>query len=146
MTLTLDYSAATQYGSAFSVNALAQDGFTTGRLSGLDIDSEGIIFARFTNGQASVTGQIALANFANQQGLQPASDTAWSETFSSGAVIIGSPGTASLGLIQAGALEQSNVDLSEELVNMIIAQRSFQANAEVISTADAITQSIINLR
>ncbi len=146
MTLAQDYSATTQYGSSFSVNALAQDGFTTGRLSGLDIDSEGIIFARFTNGQSSVQGQIALANFANVQGLQPVSDTSWGETFSSGAVTLGSPGTASLGLIQAGALEQSNTDLSEELVNMIIAQRSFQANAEVISTSDTVTQSIINLR
>jgi flagellar hook protein FlgE len=146
MTLVQDYSASTQFGSSFSVNALAQDGFTTGRLSGLDIDSEGIIFARFTNGQSSVEGQVALADFQNPQGLQPVSDTSWGETFSSGAVTIGSPGTASLGLIQAGALEQSNVDLSEELVNMIIAQRSFQANAEVISTSDTITQSIINLR
>lgn len=146
MTLAQDYSASTQFGAAFSVNALAQDGFTTGRLSGLDIDNEGIIFARFTNGQSSVQGQVALADFSNPQGLQPVSDTSWGETFSSGAVTIGSPGTASLGLIQAGALEQSNVDLSEELVNMIIAQRSFQANAEVISTSDTITQSIINLR
>ena len=146
MTLAQDYSATTQYGSAFSVNALSQDGFTTGRLSGLDIDSEGIIFARFTNGQSSVQGQIALADFRNPQGLQPVSDTAWGETFSSGSVTIGAPGTASLGLLQSGALEQSNTDLSEELVNMIIAQRSFQANAEVISTSDTITQSIINLR
>ncbi len=146
MTLAQDYSASTQYGSAFSVNALAQNGFTTGRLSGLDIDGEGIIFARFTNGQSAVQGQIALANFRNVQGLQPVSDTAWGETFTSGAVTIGSPGTASLGLLQSGALEQSNTDLSEELVNMIIAQRSFQANAEVIQTSDTVTQSIINLR
>lgn len=146
MTLAQDYSATTQFGSAFSVNALSQDGFTTGRLSGLDIDGEGIIFARFTNGQSSVQGQIALADFPNAQGLQPVSDTSWGETFSSGAVTVSAPGTASLGLIQAGALEQSNVDLSEELVNMIIAQRTFQANAEVISTSDTITQSIINLR
>ncbi len=146
MTLAQDYNASTQFGSAFSVNALAQNGFTTGRLSGLDIDSQGIIFARFTNGQSSVQGQIALADFRNSQGLQPVSDTAWAETFSSGAATVGSPGTASLGLIQSGALEQSNTDLSEELVNMIIAQRSFQANAEVISTSDTITQSIINLR
>jgi len=146
MTLAQDYSATTQYGSAFSVNALSQDGYTTGRLGGLDIDSEGIIFARFTNGQSSVQGQIALADFPNSQGLQPVSDTSWGETFSSGAVTVGVPGTASLGLLQSGALEQSNVDLSEELVNMIIAQRSFQANAEVISTSDTITQSIINLK
>lgn len=146
ISLTQDYSSTTQYGSAFSVNALSQDGYTTGRLSGLDIDSEGIIFARFTNGQSAVQGQIALADFPNVQGLQPVSDTSWGETFSSGAVTVGAPGTASLGLLQSGALEQSNVDLSEELVNMIIAQRSFQANAEVISTSDTVTQSIINLR
>jgi flagellar hook protein FlgE len=146
ITLALDYTSSTQFGSDFSVYGLAQDGYTTGRLSGLDIDGEGIIFARFTNGQSAVEGQIALADFPNSQGLQPVSDTSWGETFSSGAVTIGSPGTASLGLIQSGALEQSNTDLSEELVNMIIAQRSFQANAEVISTSDTITQSIINLR
>ena len=146
MTLAQDYSSSTQFGSAFSVNALSQDGFTTGRLSGLDIDAQGIIFARFTNGQSSVQGQLALASFRNVQGLQPVSDTSWGETFSSGAVTLGVPGTASLGLIQAGALEQSNTDLSEELVNMIIAQRSFQANAEVIQTSDTVTQSIINLR
>lgn len=146
ITVNMDYSASTQFGSPFSVYGLSQDGFTTGRLSGLDIDNEGIIFARFTNGQSSVQGQLALADFPNPQGLQPVGDTAWGETFSSGQVTVGAPGTASLGLIQSSALEQSNVDLSEELVNMIIAQRSFQANAEVISTSDAVTQSIINLR
>ncbi len=146
ISLTQDYSSTTQYGDPFSVNTLSQDGYTTGRLSGLDIDAQGIIFARFTNGQSSVQGQIALADFPNVQGLQPVSDTSWGETFSSGSVTVGVPGTASLGLLQSGALEQSNVDLSEELVNMIIAQRSFQANAEVISTSDTVTQSIINLR
>ena len=146
ITMNMDYSASTQFGSPFSVYGLSQDGYTTGRLSGLDIDNEGIIFARFTNGQSSVQGQLALADFPNPQGLQPVGDTAWGETFSSGQVTVGAPGTASLGLVQSGSLEQSNVDLSEELVNMIIAQRSFQANAEVISTSDAVTQSIINLR
>ncbi len=145
-TLTLDFSNTTQFGADFSVNALSQDGFTTGRLSGIDIDPTGVIFARFTNGQSSVQGQIALADFANPQGLQPLSDSNWGETFTSGSVVIGNPGTASLGLIQSGALEDSNVEVSEELVNMIIAQRTFQANAEVIQTSDAITQTIINLR
>ncbi len=145
-TLAFDYSNTNQFGTAFSVNALSQDGYTTGRLSNMEIDSDGIIFTRFTNGQSRVEGQIALANFPNPSGLQPVSDTSWGETFTSGAVIVGAPGTSSLGLIQAGALEDSNVELSEELVNMIIAQRSFQANAEVIQTADSVTQSIINLR
>ena len=144
--LTLDYSATTQFGSPFSVFGLTQDGFATGRLSGLDIDSDGILFARFTNGQSRIEGQIALADFPNPQGLQPLSESTWGDSFSSGAVAVGVPGTSSLGLLQSGALEESNVDLSEELVSMIIAQRSYQANAEVISTNDSITQSIINLR
>jgi flagellar hook protein FlgE len=146
MNLSFSYGDTTQFGSPFSVNALAQDGFATGRLSGLDIGGDGIIFARFTNGQSRVEGQLALADFANAQGLSPLSETTWGETFDSGSVVVGSPGTSSLGLIQSGALEDSNVEISEELVNMIIAQRSFQANAEVISTTDAVTQSIINLR
>ena len=144
--MTLDYSATSQYGSPFSVFTLPQDGFATGRLSGLDIDKNGIIFARFTNGQSRVEGQVALADFPNPQGLQPLSDTTWGDTFSSGPVAVSAPGTSSLGLLQSGALEDSNVELSAELVKMIIAQRAYQANAEVISTNDAITQTIINLR
>ncbi|MEE8320248.1 MAG: flagellar hook protein FlgE [Gammaproteobacteria bacterium] len=146
MTLVMNYSNTTQFGSPFAVNTLSQDGYTTGRLGGLDIDAEGIVFARFTNGQSRVEGQIALADFSNVQGLQPLSDTTWGETYASGSVVIGAPGSSSLGLLQSGALEESNTELSEELVKMIIAQRTFQANAEVISTADTITQSIINLR
>ena len=146
MTLAVDYNNASQYGSAFAVHTLTQNGFATGRLSGLDIDKDGIIFARFTNGQSRIEGQLALADFPNPQGLQSLSNTTWGDTFSSGAVAIGAPGTSSLGLLQSGSLEDSNVELSEELVKMIIAQRSYQANAEVISTNDAITQTIINLR
>ena len=146
MTVTADYAGTTQFGAPFGVFALTQNGFTTGQLAGLDIDNQGIIFARFTNGQSQVQGQLALADFANQQGLQPVGDNNWTETFSSGPALQGAPGSASLGLIQAGALEESNTDLSAELVKMIIAQRNFQANAEVISTADAVTQSVINIR
>lgn len=146
MTLTLDYGTATQFGSPFGVNKLVQDGFTTGRLSGLDVDTTGVIFARFTNGQSQVLGQVALANFANPQGLQPLGDNNWAETFRSGSALVAAPGTSNLGLMQAGALEESNVDLSEELVKMIIAQRNFQANAQVINTANQVTQSVINIR
>ena len=144
--LTMDYSATTQYGGGFGVNALSQDGYGTGRLSGIDIDDTGVILARFTNGQSRTLAQIALANFSNAQGLQQLGDTSWAETFESGAALTGAPGTSSLGLIQSGALEGSNVDLTEQLVSMITAQRNFQANAQVISTADTITQSIINIR
>lgn len=146
MTLDLSYGTSTQYGSPFSVNSMVQDGYTTGTLSGLDIDTSGIIFARYSNGQAVTLGQVALANFANPQGLQPVGDTAWAETFEAGAPLVSAPGSSNLGLIQGGALEESNVDLSEELVKMIVAQRNFQANAQVIQTADQVTQSIINIR
>ncbi len=94
----------------------------------------------------SVQGQVSLANFPNPQGLRPAGGNAWAESFAAGVVLEGKPGTASLGLIQGGALEESNVDLSSELVALIVAQRNFQANTEVIKTADAVTQSVINIR
>lgn len=146
MTLTMDYADLSQYGSPFSVNSLTQDGFATGRLSGIDIDDSGIVLARFTNGQSRTLAQIALGNFSNPQGLRQLGDTSWAESFESGAALVGPPGTASLGLITSGALEGSNVDLTEQLVGMITAQRNFQANAQVISTADTITQAIINIR
>ncbi|TDJ60376.1 MAG: flagellar hook protein FlgE [Proteobacteria bacterium] len=144
--MTIDLSASTQFGAPFGVNQLTQDGYTTGRLAGLDIDSEGIVFARFTNGQSTVQGQIALGNFANPQGLQSLGDNNWAESFAAGNVLEGAPGTGSLGLVQSGALEESNVDLSEQLVALIIAQRNFQANTEVISAADTVTQAVINIR
>ncbi len=144
--LTVSVGTSTMFGAPFGVSLLTQDGYTTGRLAGLDIDSEGIVLARFTNGQSEVQGQVALANFPNQQGLQSMGDNAWAATFSAGLVLEGKPGTSSLGLIQGGALEDSNVDLSEELVGLIIAQRNFQANTEVISTADAIIQAVMNIR
>lgn len=136
---------STQYGSDFAVSQIDQDGYTTGQLSGLNIDSQGVIAARFTNGQNQVLGQIALAHFANVQGLAPIGDTAWVETNSSGAPVIGAPGSGSLGQITSGALEDSNVELSDQLVQLIIAQRNFQANARTISTADEITKTIINI-
>jgi len=142
---TLDYSNSTQYGSPYAVNGLSQDGFTTGRLSGIDIDSEGVVFARFTNGQATPLGKIALANFPNLQGLRQLGDTNWAQTFESGDLLLGEANTASFGLIQSGALETSNVDIAESLVNLITAQRNYQANAQVISAADTITQTIINI-
>jgi len=144
--LNFDYALTTQYGGSFSVNNLTQDGFTTGQLSGVDIDNEGVVFARFTNGNSTSLGKVALAKFQNPQGLRQKGDTAWTETFTSGDVQIGEAGTSSFGLIQSGALENSNVDISAQLVNLITAQRNFQANAQVISTADTVTQTIINIR
>jgi len=146
MNMTFDFGDTSQYGSNFTVNSVTQDGFTTGRLIGIDIDASGVVQARFTNGRSNPLGQIAVANFANPQGLQQLGDTAWAETFSSGQAIKGVAGNSGYGLVQAGALEASNVDITEQLVNMITAQRNFQANAQMISTADSITQTIINIR
>lgn len=146
ITMTLDYSNTTQFGSPFGVNTLTQDGYTTGRLGGVDVDETGVVFGRYTNGQSRAQGQVVLTNFANPQGLRPLGDTSWAETFESGSALTGAPGTASLGLVQGGGLEDSNVNLTEQLVAMIIAQRNFQANAQVISTEDSITQTIINIR
>jgi flagellar hook protein FlgE len=136
-----------QYGGGFSVNnTMRQDGYTTGRISGLEITPEGIVQARFTNGQATPLGQIALTQFANPQGLQQIGNTAWAESFTSGTAQRGTAGSSDFGSVQAGALEASNVDLTAELVNMITAQRTFQANAQMISTTDSITQTILNIR
>jgi flagellar hook protein FlgE len=146
ITMTMDLGSATQFGDAFGVNQLSQDGFTTGRLTGVSVDAEGIVFARFTNGQSTSLGKLALANFVNQQGLQQLGDTTWGQSFASGDALLGEAGTASFGSIQSGALEASNVDLTAQLVQMITAQRNFQANAQMISTADTVTQTVINIR
>ena len=127
------------------MNAIDQNGYTTGELSGLDIDDVGIMSARFTNGQNLTLGQIAVADFANVQGLRAVGDTMWIQSNDSGEPVIAAPGSGSLGVITSGALEEANVELSEQLVQLIIAQRNFQANARTISTADEITQTIINL-
>jgi flagellar hook protein FlgE len=149
MTLTLNYAGATpttQYGDTYSVNALDQDGYTTGRLATINIDETGKVFARYTNGQSRLQGVVALANFSNPQGLRQAGNNAWIETYSSGVPLIGTGGSARLGTISAGALEDSNVNLTEELVKLIIAQRNFQANAQVIQTEDRVTQTLMNMR
>lgn len=143
---TISLSNSTQFGTQFAVSTIVQDGYTTGQLRGVEIDDSGVAFARYTNGQARALGQVALAGFPNPNGLQPLGDTAWAETFSSGAGTISQPGTSGLGVVQSGALEDSNVEITEQLVNMILAQRNFQANAQVIETQDAVTQTIINIR
>lgn len=145
LSFNVDLSDSTQFGSPFAVQSSVQDGFTTGQLNSLDIGQDGILFGRYTNGQSMIMGQIQLANFTNVNGLQPLGNTSWGATAASGQALIGNPGTASLGVLQAGALEQSNVDLTGELVNLITAQRYFQANAQTIRAADTVTQTIINI-
>src|SRR5690606_38254270 len=144
--ITVDIRSATQFASAFAVTAVSQDGYTTGELAGLEIDDTGVIFARYTNGQSLVQGQVVLANFANVQGLTPIGKTAWVQSYQSGEPVVGTPRSGTLGALQAGALEDSNVELSDQLVNLIVAQRNYQANAKTIETESAITQTIINLR
>jgi flagellar hook protein FlgE len=146
MNMTFAFNRSTQFGSVFSPTSVTQDGYTTGRLIGMDIDSTGVVQARFTNGRSLPLGQVALANFANTQGLQQLGNTNWAETFGSGQALKGQAGNSGFGLVQSGALEASNVDITAQLVNMITAQRNFQANAQMISTADQITQTIINIR
>ncbi|MDH5231415.1 MAG: flagellar hook protein FlgE [Gammaproteobacteria bacterium] len=143
---SIDFQALTQYGSDFAVNELSQDGFTTGRLSGFDVEENGIVFARYTNGNKEILGMVALASVPNPQGLRQKGDSLWVETHDAGDTLLGQPGTSNLGLIQAGALEASTVELADQLVNMIVAQRNYQANAQVITTADQITQTLLNIR
>ena len=144
--IVFDMRGSSQYASSFGVNRLSQDGYTTGQLAGLEIDDSGVVFARYTNGQSKVQGQVLLANFANVQGLTPAGKTAWTQSYASGEPVIGTPRSSTLGALQSGALEDSNVELSDQLVNLIVAQRNYQANAKTIETESAVTQTIINLR
>jgi flagellar hook protein FlgE len=146
VTVDVDMGNVTQYGSIFGVTALNQDGYTTGQMVGFSIAKDGTIMARYTNGETRAQGQIALANFANSQGLAAMGNNQWTETAESGAPLVGAPGSAGMGAIQSGTLEQSNVDLTGELVSMIMAQRSYQANAQTIRTQDQILQTIVNIR
>ena len=145
MNMNFNFGSTTQYGSQFGVTSITQNGFTTGQLSTVAIDPSGIVSAVYTNGRTTQLGQLALANFPNPQGLKQLGDTNWSETFSSGTAVQGAAASAGFGSIQAGALESSNVDLTTQLVNMITAQRAFQANAQVITTANQLSQTVINI-
>ena len=142
----LDYTGTTQFGSAFSVNTMNQDGYTSGRLAGFNIGADGVLLGRYTNGQSAVLGQVVLANFSNPNGLQQLGNNMWAETSTSGNPLIGTPSSGSLGVLQSSAVEDSNVDLTAELVNMITAQRVYQANAQTIKAQDAVLQTLLNLR
>ncbi|MDF0605027.1 flagellar hook protein FlgE [Neisseriaceae bacterium TC5R-5] len=145
-TVALSFTGSTQVGQNFGVTTPPTiDGFAPGTLKGINISSTGIVQATFTNGQTKTIGQIALANFINQQGLQPIGDNLWSQTFDSGAASYNAPGSGNVGTVQAGALEDSNVDLTGELVNMITTQRYYQANAQTIKTQDTLVQTLLNI-
>lgn len=142
----LDLTSATQYGATFGVTDLTQTGYAPGQLSGITIEGNGVIMARYSNGQSQPAGQLELANFRNPQGLQPTGGNAWSATYTSGDPVVGAAGDGNFGVLQSGALEESNVDMTAELVNMITVQRIYQANAQSIKTTDAVLQTIVNLR
>ena len=146
ITASMDYTGSTQLSSAFSVNALKQDGLAAGTLTGINIDDTGVIFARFSNGSSTPLGKVAMTKFANPQGLAKLGDTTWGQSPASGLPIPGEAGGSNFGLIQSGALEQSNVDLSEQLVNLITAQQAYQANSQTISTENSVIQTILNIR
>lgn len=146
LTITFDLSEATQFGGQYIANSLSQDGNAMGSFTGITIDDRGIIYGRYSNGKTEAIGQVALANFPNPQGLQPVGDTNWIATLKSGEALVGAPQTGTLGKLISGALEASNVDLTEQLVNMIVAQRNFQANAQVITTNNTLYQTILNVR
>jgi flagellar hook protein FlgE len=142
----LDLSGTTEYGSPFAITNLSQDGYAAGQVTGLSIDKTGVVMASYSNGQSKAAGQVELATFRNPQGLQSEGGNLWTNTNDSGTPIVGTPGSANLGVLQSGAVEESNVDLTSELVNMITAQRTYQANAQTIKTEDQIMQTLVNLR
>lgn len=145
-TLTLGFTGSTQYGADFAISSLSNNGYTTGRLTSIDVDKSGLLKAKYSNGQSLNLGQVEIAKFQNEQGLKAEGQTEWSASGASGDALLGTPNTSDYGLIQSGSLENSNVALTDELVALIVAQRNFQANAQTIRTADAITQTIINIR
>ncbi|MEH3086309.1 MAG: flagellar hook protein FlgE [Xylophilus ampelinus] len=139
-------SGITQNASAFSVSDLTQDGYAPGALTGMTIEADGSLTTRYSNGQTQKAGVVTLASFRNVQGLEPSSGGYWKQTFSSGAPIVSAPGSGNFGKLKSGALEDSTVDLTGELVNMMTAQRAYQANAQTIKTQDQVMSTLVNLR
>ena len=144
--LDIDFTKSTQLAQPFFVSTVNQDGFTSGRLDGLEVDASGTVRANYTNGQNNPLGKIVLANFNNQNGLKQIGNATYVETAVSGTATVGEAGAEGFGTVLSGSLERSNVDITEELVNLITAQRNFQANAKSIETTAATTQAIVNIR
>ena len=144
--ISLDMSGATEFGSNFGVTNMTQDGYTAGSMVGVTVDTTGTLIAQYSNGQTKDAGQLELATFRNPQGLSPIGGNSWKQTSASGGPTVGVAGDGNLGALAAGSLEESNVDLTAELVNMITAQRDYQANAQTIKTMDQAMQTLVNLR
>jgi flagellar hook protein FlgE len=142
----LNLTGASQQSGDYTISKLEQNGYGVGSLSGFTFDERGVLTAKYTNGQDRSTGQLAIASFRNPQGLQSVGGNSWKETQAVGSKVMDVPGTGNLGDIVAGAVEESNVDLTAELVNLITAQRTYQANAQSIKTQDQVTQTFLNMR
>jgi flagellar hook protein FlgE len=145
--ITVDLTGVTQFGSNFNVTNLSQNGYASGEFTNLSIDPKGVISTSYSNGQTQKTGgMIALNDFRNLQGLAPIGGGEYLETYKSGSATLGQPGVGKFGELRAGAVEESNVDLTSELVNMMTAQRNYQANAQTIKTQDQIMSTLVNMR
>ena len=140
-----DLSSMTAFGSADIVREASANGYAPGALSGVNVDSAGLITGQYSNGKTLVGGQLVLASFASSDGLQPASGTVFTETFASGAAVLGSGTTGSFGSIRSSSLEQSNIDMAAELVNLMIQQRNYQANSQGVSAANTVMTTAINM-
>ncbi|MCE5388226.1 MAG: flagellar hook protein FlgE [Acidithiobacillus sp.] len=143
--LGVNFSGSTNYNAANAVTAATTNGYGVGQLSGLSIDPSGVLYARYSNGQSQILGQITLTRFANNNGLQNIGNNYWVQTYASGQPLQGSPGSTNLGVLQSGAVEQSNVNLSQDLVNLIVAQQAYQANAQTIKTQNTVVQTLLSL-
>ena len=145
-TVTIDLSELEGYANLTSVAGAADDGNAAGTLNSYTLSADGTLVGLFSNGEQLAIGRIALANFVNPGGLEKAGGSAYRATFNSGEPAIGTAGTNGLGSLSSGALEMSNVDLSQEFTNLIVAQRGFQANARIITTSDEVLQELTNLK
>ena len=144
LAITLDYSGTSQYGSEFSVTTNRASGYAAGEQTGMTVEKDGKVYASYSNGQRLLQGQVVLATFVNAEGLKNISGTAWTETAASGAAMLGAPGIGQYGNLASGALESSNVDLTQQLVGLMEGQRNYQANTKVISTNKELTQALFN--
>lgn len=144
LAIALDYSGTSQYGSEFSVTTNRASGYAAGEQTGMTVEKDGKVYASYSNGERLLQGQVVLATFVNAEGLKNISGTAWTETADSGAAMLGAPGLGQYGTLASGALESSNVDITQQLVGLMEGQRNYQANTKVISTNKELTQVLFN--
>jgi flagellar hook protein FlgE len=142
---SIDLAGSTQFSTPFTVNDLKQNGLPVGNLTGVDVDKTGVVFAKYSNGFAKPIGQVAMARFADNQSLSKVGNTTWLATSDSGAAIYGAGGDNNFGVIRSSSIENSNVDLSEQLVKLIVAQQAYQANSQTITTEKSLVDTILRI-